>query len=181
MDTIIFNGNAVKSVGSIKTGDKVVITTTASGDKVACSLAPIKSGDDVTIVKLQNGDKLAVKVLKSSTCVQIATAIEGSTGDLPHTYDLSTVTFRWDGVSKVYALLSCQASPTDQEIYADDQLNISTSKGTVAHNYGGKWPGPPLEVSSILTPGNNEVHTSVTDLYVYKWGVPNLFLVAYPE
>ncbi|AEG18627.1 hypothetical protein [Methanobacterium paludis] len=179
MDKIILNGNVAVDAKGVKEGDTVLVATTASGDKVACPLTSIKAGDQVAVVKLQNGDKMAVKVL-NKVCVKITDAFSRIASPAGETFNLGTFTFTWDGVSKVYILKSCQSEPVIG-IYADDLLTASTSKGKVSCDYGGVWSKNPMELSSILNPGDNNINVTVTDLYGGVIGTPSLFIVQYSD
>ncbi len=180
MDIIIFNGNTVKTAGSIKVEDKVVITTTTSGEKVACPIEPITEGDEVTIVKLQNGDKLAVKS-RSRNCVLISSGYHIITTNNNQIDNLGTFQFNWNGAGHVYIASSCSPNVATDTIMADDELSVSTSKGTVTHTYSssqgsGVIPAPDLLINSILQVGINQVTVQIINIYPNGMGCGPLYI-----
>ncbi len=176
MDTVIFNGNAIKTVGSIKAGDKVLVTTTTSGEKVACPLSSIKSGDNVTIIKLQNGDKMAVK---SMLCVKITDGFDRNVNYNGEVVTFGPISFNWGGSGKVYISSSC--TDLNSQIWADDSFSIVTQYGTVSYNFNPDGnllrPIPALDITSIVRVGLNSVTVNIIDLYGAGIGCTPLFII----
>jgi hypothetical protein len=79
--------------------------------------------------------------------------------------------YDWDGRGKVYLLTPLNGYQIENLSYADDQLYARTSKGEVNHRYdvdnckkGVIAPGPPLNITSILTKGQNSITIGARDI-----------------
>ena len=94
---------------------------------------------------------------------------------------ITTINYNWDGTGQVYIASSWLADPTTDRIGIDDKLVVTNGLGhsvSRAYNANNRYKlGPDLEITSILTEGNNSLTFKVEDLYGGALGTDALFIV----
>jgi parallel beta-helix repeat protein len=90
--------------------------------------------------------------------------------------DLGTISFVWNGTGSVYI----SSSPSNiSEIWADDKLFIA-GNGWLNPSFAdptGVYPGPAVDITSILLPGINNIQVQVQDVYGTVIGCSPLWIV----
>lgn len=89
---------------------------------------------------------------------------------------LPDVSYTWDGEGSIYIADNCQ----NTQISADDQLIMSTSKGSLTYtNITPAWvtPGSPLNITDLLSVGNNIISMRVNDIFGTSIGYPSYYIM----
>lgn len=176
---------AIPPGNSLSVGDKVLVHRLPDGTYVTHGNSTINVGDTVLVTQTKNGEYVAVKggITASSNCVKVT---DGFLRNVKYQYEvvnLGTFNFNWDGKARVWLLSSCQGTPNNT-IWADDYIQVTTSKGTInSPSYDDSnhyiQSGPPVEITSILAVGNNEITINICDLYAWSIGCTPLYIVPY--
>jgi|GEM_PF-4625012 hypothetical protein len=165
-------------------GDKVLVHRLPDGTLAIHGNSSINVGDTVLVTRTRTGEYIAVKGgVTSSNCVKVT---DGFLRDVNYQYEvvnLGTFNFNWDGKARVYLMQSCQNTPNDT-IWADDYIQVTTSKGTLnSPSYDDSnhyiQSGPPVEITSMLVVGDNEITINICDLYAWSIGCAPLYIVPY--
>ena len=102
---------------------------------------------------------------------------------------LGTFTFNWDGVGHVYIASDWLANISTDKINIDDAITVVNGDGTTltVRYGGGAFPGepggnnstsgPPLDITSLLSEGSNQLSIGIKDIYGTMLGCGPLFMV----
>jgi hypothetical protein len=105
------------------------------------------------------------------------------TGRGDATQYLGTFTFNWDGTGQVYICSDWLAEIATDIIMIDDKIIITNADDeSIEVTYGHDDPysingGPPIEITSLLVEGDNEITFGIEDLYGIELGCGPLFMV----
>jgi hypothetical protein len=170
-------------------GDQVLVSKLPDGTFVTHGNDTINVGDTVLVNTMSNGEYVTVK---GGNCFLIS---RGYNRPLPYGYPIPPNTpfvidflgnfkYKWNGEGKVYVSSSCCVNLETDTITLDDELIIINANNefvTCAYNaiprYAGyARPGPPLEITSLLTKGMNELRFYIQDLFGAGMGCGPLYI-----
>lgn len=165
-------------------GDTILIHTDENENFITHGKSSISVGDEVIVFLDENNQYCGVKSGREfDSCVFVTNAIGRSVNYQGEVLNLGTFNFNWNGTDRVYLLESC-IHDLSNKAYADDKISAETIHGTVDRQYADSdWSissKPPLEITSILVQGENQVIVKIIDVWGNGIGCLPLYMVSIP-
>ena len=182
----LFNGEkaVLKRGNPPKVGDTLLIHADENENFITHGKSSISVGDEVIVFIDENNQYCGVKSgIEFDSCVFVTNAIGRSVNYKGEVLNLGAFNFNWNGTDRVYLLESCMYDLSNKG-YADDKISAETIHGTVDRQYadsgGGISSKPPLELTSILVQGENQVTVKIIDVWGNGIGCIPLYMVSIP-
>ncbi|MDZ4170778.1 MAG: hypothetical protein U1C19_01330 [Methanobacteriaceae archaeon] len=165
-------------------GDTILIHTDENENFITHGKSSISVGDEVIVFLDENNQYCGVKSGREfDSCVFVTNAIGRSVNYKGEILNLGTFNFNWNGTDRVYLLESCMHDLSNKG-YADDKISAETIHGNVDRQYADNSSfissKPPLELTSILVPGGNQVTVKIIDVWGNSIGCLPLYIVSIP-
>ncbi len=118
-------------------------------------------------------------------CIKVSSGFDQAVTQQGQIIDLGTFNFTWQGNGQIYITSTCPANPNTDKIWADDELDVIASLGTLSvknvdHGLGGPYGGchyaPDLNISSILQTGDNSLDFQIKDTGANLIGCSPLYI-----
>lgn len=182
------NDENIKLDSSALNIDDNVLVHKSSEEYYVHGKSSFNIGDEVLIFQNpENGEFYCVNNPIQDISVKITDGFNRNVSSQYEVVDLGIFSFQWSGSGKVYIMSDCNASLASDRIWADDILTLSTSKGTVSHNFNNNvglplyrtliYYSPALNITGILQKGANMISATITDTLASQIGCCALYLV----
>jgi hypothetical protein len=111
----------------------------------------------------------------------ISTGFRRSVSTQGESVELGTFIFNWDGGGNVYIASAFSGDVQSATIYTDDQLNVVNKSNSYATAINSDNPNrvydPPLNITSILVEGDNELEITLYDVHGVEIGCSALYFL----
>jgi hypothetical protein len=132
--------------------------------------------------------KLSSKGIQENSNILVSEGFKQNVTEQGQLISVGAFDFDWDGSEKIYLASSYPSKPSSNLIWADDELIITTSKGSISVTCGSKdykkgmvYPfvyfAPAPDISSLLEEGANHVEVFVQDIYGGYIGCSELHII----